>query len=96
MPSFSCLRQKNALFFDFFFFLKSPFNVYPGGDIWGEGCAAPGFLEPFRVDGHLLPISHDFMTLYIAQRDVCPFACVWEGRRFLRTRLGLLLFVLGV
>ena len=79
-----------------FFFLKSPFFVYPGGDVWGEGCAAPRFLEPFRVDGHLLPISHDFMTLYIAQRDVCPFACIWEGRRFLRTRLGLLLFMLGV
>ena len=56
-------------------------DVYPGGDVWDEGHAATGFLEPFRVNGHLLPISQDFMTLYIAQRDVCTFACVWEGRR---------------
>lgn len=80
MPSSSCLKQKNALFFDFFFF-KSPFYVYPGGDVWDEGHAAIRFLEPFRVNGHLLPISQDFMTLYIAQRDVCTFACIWEGRR---------------
>lgn len=50
------------------------------------------------MNGHLLPTGHDFMTLYISQRDVCTLLAygkvdVWV---FLKTRLGLFLFLLGI
>ena len=50
------------------------------------------------MNGHLLPISHDLRTLYITQRDMCTLLAygkvdVWV---FLKTRLGLFLFLLGI
>lgn len=60
--------------------------------------AADGFRLLVRMNGQLLPVSHDFMTLYITQRDVCKLLASGkvDGWVFLETRLGLLLFFPGI
>lgn len=60
--------------------------------------AADGFRLLVRMNGQLLPVSHDFMTLYITQRDVCKLLASGkvDGWVFLETRLGLLLSFPGI